>query len=266
MIFPEHCKHVGLANGKPLGDRVYFLSRYLICETAGGVEIAAVEPGPGGGLMRPIRSITTLASAGEITRHPERVNLHDRGDLIRRALESPTRCTIFTGHDEHQTFVLDPDPADLITLHVYDIEPPFPHLSRTLRALAEAGTFGELEITLHHHVKDIREIDADMYPCHAAGFDHTLDRDRPQTGERIAGCLTARQILAECYGNDFSVIDICPANAVREEPFIARCCRSERTGIGKTNGFFGGIVHWGATPREILAMVEKIIEQWRKQE
>ena len=29
MIFPEHCKYVGIASTKPCGERVYFLSRYF---------------------------------------------------------------------------------------------------------------------------------------------------------------------------------------------------------------------------------------------
>ncbi|WP_175020529.1 hypothetical protein [Methanogenium cariaci] len=58
-------------------------------------------------------------------------------------------------------------------------------------------------------------------------------------------------MLAECYGAEaaFSVTDICPpANQVTAEPFIARCCRSERAGIGVHDGYYGAVVHWGGPP------------------
>jgi len=46
MIFPSHCKYVGSATTTPCGDRVYFLSRYLVREAAGGTEVIEVEPDP----------------------------------------------------------------------------------------------------------------------------------------------------------------------------------------------------------------------------
>jgi hypothetical protein len=266
VIFPEHCKFVGYASAKPLGDEVYFLSRYLIHKVSGGYEVLAVEPREGKGLMRPVRSMQTLAQSDEISIYPDRVNLHNRGDLIHRALETGKRCTIFTGFDEHMTFVLDPDPAVITTLHVYDLAPPWPHLSETLKSLDATGIFGDLRVIFRHHVHDISDTGADIYPCRAAGFSHTLDCDRPGGGERVAGCLTAQQLLNECYGEkEFTIIDICPANAAREEPFIARCCRTERTGTGRVNGKFGGIVHWGSSPREISDMVIAIMKEWEEQ-
>src|SRR5208283_3979789 len=36
VIFPEHCKVVGVASSKPCGNRVYTLSRYLLRETDRG--------------------------------------------------------------------------------------------------------------------------------------------------------------------------------------------------------------------------------------
>ena len=70
MIFPPHCKYVGMVTGTPCGeDRVYFLSRYLIRETAEGPEVLEVESDPeGAGLMRRVLSTRVLATADEIGR------------------------------------------------------------------------------------------------------------------------------------------------------------------------------------------------------
>jgi hypothetical protein len=53
VIFPEQCKQVGWATTRPCGDRVYFLSRYLVRDTGSGYELLAITPDPAGtGMMR----------------------------------------------------------------------------------------------------------------------------------------------------------------------------------------------------------------------
>ncbi|HMA06138.1 MAG TPA: hypothetical protein VKO45_09470 [Methanomicrobiales archaeon] len=265
MIFPEHCKEVGYITGKPCGDRVYFLSRYMIRERNGEYEILEVEQSPGErGMMRGVASLRTIAGGKDVVMYPSPVNLHDRTNLLNLALESGHRCTIFRGLDEHTTFVCDPDLSIVLTLHVYDlVPPPRPHLSATIRELERDGLFGEISVGFAHHVRDIRKTDADVYPCRAAGFQHTLDSDRVLKGERVAGCMTGAQILEECGGPEVRLEEICPLESVREEPFIARCCRSEREGVRAFKGRFGGVVHWGATPWTIAETVRKVAEGWR---
>jgi hypothetical protein len=84
-----------------------------------------------------------------------------------------------------------------------------------------------------------------------------------QGGERVAGCLTSSQFFTECYGKDFALENICPLESVREEPFIARCCRSERVGVGIYKGKSGAVVHWGANPAQIALAVNELMVQWR---
>ncbi|MCK8517952.1 DUF7714 family protein [Methanoculleus sp. 7T] len=265
MIFPPHCKYVGSATGTPCGKRVYFLSRYLVRETAGGPEVLEVETDPSGaGLMREVLSTRVLAAGDEVCCYPDRVNVHDRAFLVREALRSGYRCTVFFGRDGQTTFVLDPDLSGFLRIHVYDITPPRPHLSATLLDLERTGLFGDLEVVFEHHVRDIREIGADVYPCRAAGFARTLDADPLRPGDRVAGCLTARDLVRECYGEGFTVENICPLEAVTDEPFIARCCRSERAGLGRWNGRFGAVVHWGASPRTIAEAVGDVAAAWRE--
>lgn len=265
MIFPRHCKEVGYASTQPCGDQVYFLSRFLIHETGRGHEILEVIPGPEETcLMRPVAGARVLATDGEVSWYPEKVQLHDRAELVRLARETGSRCTIFTGRDEHITFVLDPDLAEFQTLSVYDVTPPRPSLSATIRELEEAGMFAELDVVFEHTLRDISQIDAEVFPCRASGFPKTLDADLLLGGERVAGCLTARELLKECYRDEFVVTDICPLSMVAEEPFITRCCRKEREGIGMYAGRFGAVVHWGASPFEIFTAVKNLLAAWRE--
>ena len=267
MIFPPHCKYVGSATGTPCGNRAYFLSRYLVRETEGGMEVLEVETDPDGtGLMRDVLSARVLAAGDEVYRYPDRVNVHDRTFLVQEAIRSGHRCTVFTGHGEQTTFVLDPDLSGFLRIHVYDITPPRPHLSATLGDIERTGLFGDIEVVFEHHVRDIREIEADVYPCRAAGFARTLDADPLRPGDRVAGCLTARDLVRECYGEGITVENICPLEAVTAEPFIARCCRSERGGLGLRNGRFGAVVHWGASAWEIAGAVRQVAVAWRERD
>jgi hypothetical protein len=264
MIVPEHCKHVGHASTKPCDEKVYFLSRYLLRDTPGGYEVLEVTPDPGGkGMMRDILASRLLARADEVYRYPEKVNLHNRTRLVELALDSGHRCTIFTGLDEHQTFVLDPDLSGFLTIHIYDVTPPRPSLSVCIRELEAAGLFGDLNVRFCHHIRDIMEISADVYPCRAAGFSKTLDADPMQGGEAVAGCLTGSQFYTECYGKDFTLLNICPLESVQNEPFLARCCRSERESLHSWNGKKGAVVHWGAEPVKVYEAVRGVVTRWR---
>lgn len=265
MIFPRECKEVGYARGSPCGDRVYFLTRYQIRPVDGGFEVAEVTTERGEkGLMRTVRSSRTLARAAEVTWYSEPVQLHDRKQLVDLAAASGFRCTIFTGLDEHLTFVLDPDPGSFLTIHVYDIEPPRPSLSHAIHELEACGLFGDLDVGFAHQVHDIRTLDAEIYPCRAAGFDRTLDADPVRGGERVAGCLTGQQLIEECYRADVKIKDICPLSSVTQEPFITRCCRKEREGIGIYNGHFGAVVHWAAPPWRVAHLLNNLVSAWRE--
>jgi hypothetical protein len=264
MIFPEHCKHVGHASTKPCNDKVYFLSRYLLRDTQSGHEVLEVMPDPDEkGMMRTNLSSRVIARENEVYTYPEKVNLHNRTLLVELALDTGYRCTIFTGHDEHRTFVLDPDLSGFLKIHVYDVSPPRPSLSACIRELDAAGLFGDLMVEFCHHIRDINDVHADVYPCRAAGFGKTLDADVMQGGELVAGCLTASQFYTECYGNNFHLVNICPLECVTEEPFIARCCRSEREGIKSWNGKTGTVVHWGANPVRIYNSVRQLVSRRR---
>jgi len=264
MIFPEQCKNVGYASTKPCGDRVYFLSRYLVRETGTGFELLEITPDPAGsGMMRNIVDSKVIATAQETYRYPEKVQIHDRTRLICLALDTGFRCTIFTGLDEHMTFVLDPNISGLLRVHVYDLTPPRPSLSACIRELESAGLFGDLNVVFCHHTRDITQVNADVYPCRAAGYSRTLDADPMVGGEKVAGCLTGSQFFNECYGKEFELENICPLESVQDEPFIARCCRSEREGIGMHKGKFGAVVHWGASPARIASAINTLVAEWR---
>jgi hypothetical protein len=265
MIFPTECKYIGSATTKPYGDTVvYFLTKYLIHPIPEGFEILEVEHEGENGYLRKVKSVRILVRSEDITIWEGSITPHDRTGLIKKALSTGKRCTIFGATDEHQTFVLDPDLSGLETVHVYDIIPPRANLSENLKILEALGFFGTENIQFEHHVRDIAKIQADVYPCRAGGFAKTLDRDKLHGGEHVACCLTGRYICGECYEDDFMFEDTCPLSQVVEEPFIARCCRANRVGIGMYNDKFGVVVHWGSSPRAMLEAMDTLLVAWRE--
>ena len=105
--------------------------------------------------MRDIVSSRVLATPAEVCCYPEKVQLNDRARLVRLACESGYRCTVFTGLEENMTFVLDPDLSGFLTVHVYDVIPPRPTLSASLKEMEALGLFGELSVVFDHHIRDI---------------------------------------------------------------------------------------------------------------
>ena len=73
MIFPGQCKMVGYASTKPCGDRVYFLSRWLVRDTGTGYEVLEITSDPAGkGMMRPIEGSKVIATARETCWYPKK--------------------------------------------------------------------------------------------------------------------------------------------------------------------------------------------------
>ncbi len=266
MIFPPSCKYIGNASSKPYGDKVYFLTQYLIHPTPAGPEILKILPGKEGGMMRNIASVETLAPPSEISVWQGDINPHDRVDLIKKAMTTGKRCTIFGSESDHMTFVFEPDLSSFETVHIYDITPPHANLSETLSSLEKLGYFESDQIIFEHHIKNISEITADLYPCRAGGFSQTLDRDRPHTGDTIACCKTGRQICREETDADIHFKETCPLSQVNAEPFIARCCRIEDSGIRRHNGFFGVTVHWASSSRVIAEALAEMLREWHAQQ
>jgi hypothetical protein len=209
VIFPPSYKEVGYAATTPCGKKTYFLSKYLIHRSGDRHEVLKVTlDQEEQGLLRTIRHAEVLAPADDVYWFPEKVQLFNRRNLVELALASGHRCTIFTGLDEHINFVIDPDLSSFLTIHIYDVIPPRPSLSAAIEELDRIGLFGELELKFEHHIRDISKIDAEVFPCRAAGFTKTLDADEMHGGERIAGCLTGSQLYRQCYGEDFILENI----------------------------------------------------------
>jgi len=275
MIFPDEYKLVGIKDEERRGDPVYFSTQFLISRQ--GPRLYRVRS-RGAGFMREVEDLELLASGSEIAFYPERVDTRNRALLIDLADEigraSKANTVVFQGPDEHITFVKDPDPGKILTIEVLDVSPPDPPwLIHVLRGLESCGVLGDLAVRFCPRILDLHKFDCDCvyYPCRASGLGRSLDCDRVEHDRpRIVGCEVSREIFqAGNPGKNCEFVDICPIQSrepafMPSAPFITRCCRLERRGLTRKNGWLGMVVHWGEGPWKIAEATRCLVEELRK--
>lgn len=274
MIFPTDYRYVGVADESRPGDPIYFSTRYLIY-FGDEVVIYEVEPQPGEGFMRMVRSMRPIAGGSEILVYPEKVYTRDRTRLIELATalcRGTVNTVIYQGSDEHLTFVHQPDPSAITEIEVLDVVPPRPSwLVSVIEDLDGAGLFGDLTLKFKSRILDLSRFEGEgvYFPCTASGLGRSLDRDRVDVDDPlIVGCDVSKEVFMDVYpGKSFRFINTCPlSNDLLEPagPFITRGCRSERTGIRRSGGHLGVVVHWGDGAPKIAEAIRCLGEELKR--
>jgi hypothetical protein len=270
MIFPEDYKTVGIKDDERPVDPIYFSTKYLISRV--GPKLYMVTSS-GKGFMRDVEALELLSSGPEIAEWPEKVDTRNRALLIELAgslKQKGARTVIFTGPDEHVTFVHEPDQREILNIDILDVSPPNPPwLVYVIDLLESCGVLGDLTVRFRPKVLDLREFESESvyYPCRASGLGRSLDSDRVvHDHPRIVGCEVSREIfLSTNPGKEHEFVNICPSQSLEPDgPFIARCCRSERRGLARKNGHQGVIVHWGDGPHEISEAIRCLVKALRE--
>ena len=274
MIFPEDYKYVGAASEARPGDPIYFSTRYLI-HFGDEITIYEVETEPGKGFMRAVGSMEPIASGGAIRVYPEKIDTRNRAMLIELAsslCRGRVNTVIFRGPDEHLTFVHEPDPAAITEIEILDVVPPRPSwLVSVVEKLVEAGVLGDLTLKFRERVLDLSRFEGDdvYFPCTASGLGRSLDRDKVEVDDpMIVGCEVSREVFRDMYpGKDFRFLNTCPLSndqLAPKGPFITRCCKSERSGIRRSGGQLGVVVHWGDGAPKIAEAIRCLAEELKR--
>jgi hypothetical protein len=182
---------------------------------------------------------------------------------------------IFTGLDNHVTFVHDPDPSEILDLEIVDVVPPEPSwLSLVIRKLESSGIFGELCIRFHENIMDLRRFEGEktVFPCSSSGLKgKSLDSDIiTEDGTLLVGCEISRKLFEFRYSHlQYNFINICPFRSdifKPNNPFVTRCCLSERSGFTTINGVKGTVVHWGASEFQVADAIRKLVHNIREEQ
>jgi hypothetical protein len=269
MIFPDDYRSIGVKEKEDPESPVYFSTNYLIIRQEPKLyRVKSI----GKGFMNKTETFELIAHGSQIIEYPKKVDTRNRSMLIRLAsglCKDGINTVIFQGHDEHITFVNDPDPDEILCIEIFDISPPDPPwLIYILEKLLSCGVIGDLTIEFKPKVLDLRTFQCECvyYPCKASGLKPSLDSDKViHDHPVIVGCEISRKIFLETYPNkSHDFINICPLESFEAEgPFITRCCRSERRGLIELNGHPGIVVHWGDGPWKIAEAIRKLVEDVR---
>lgn len=266
MIFPDEYKCIGVTEISPADvheDIIYFLSDYMIVEdhiSGSDAEYSVYRVvKKGTELLREIESIEAIASKGQVIKYPEKLNIKDRALLIETATKlcnDVVNTVIFTGVDNHVTFVHSPSLSELIEIEIVDVVPPNPSwLSHVVRRLETSGIFGDFGVRFSENVIDLSQFEGEntVFPCSCSGLKGKfLDSDMEmESGALLVGCEISKQLFETRFPDiSYSMVNICPFKSdifKPTKPFITRCCRSEKSGRVTINGVEGVVVHWGAS-------------------
>jgi hypothetical protein len=276
VIFPDHCKFVGVRDcveddcEPKIGDKVYFSSKYQITFLKRRAAIYKVTS-LGEGLIREIQAVHKIAGFDDTLIFDTKVDIFNRGKLIKqtvRLCNDKIKAVVYQGFDEHWTFVFEPDLACLKEVEIFDIAPPDPpYLVTLVKQLDDVGVFGDLSVSFKPRVLDLKHFtEATIFPCTASGLgsNHLDARDVKLSSKNVlVGCDISREVFEQRYnGVMFVHINICPMKTINpERVFIAKCCKTERSGPITINGYNGFIVHWGANVFEVVNAVRNLLKQ-----
>lgn len=282
MIFPGHCRFIGVINKhvrkdyKP-SDAIYFSSQYtLVFSSPEKCEVYEVTSS-GEGLIKKKTDIRRIASSDETLVYRGLVDITNKADLIRKAVEAckdNINTVVFMGVDRHYMFIHEPSLEALTTIDVYDVAPPEPAwLAYNVKRLEETGMFGDLGLTFNFDVLDLKRYEdpkrTTIFPCHASGlkglFLDSLD-SAPAGDIKLVGCNTSKLVFDARYPLiRYEHINICPLSTRKpRRPFILRCCQSDKLGLKEIEGVPGIAVHWGASPLEISEAVRLLATTIKK--
>lgn len=266
MIFPDEYKCVGVTGISPAEvheDIIYFLSDYMIVEdqiSDSNIEYSVYRVNKKGtDLLREIESIELIASKGHVIKYERQLNIKDRTLLIDTAVElckGDVNTVIFTGVDNHVTFVHSPSLSEIVEIEIVDVIPPVPSwLSHVIRRLETSGIFGDLGVRFTENVIDLLQFEGEntVFPCSCSGLKGKfLDCDTVmEDGALLVGCEISKQLFETRFPDiSYSMVNICPFKSdifKPTKPFITRCCRSEKSGRVTINDVKGVVVHWGAS-------------------
>ena len=274
MIIPDDSKYVGVCENNPnRSGRVYRLTKYLIERSEEGTTVYEVNTDTSTeGAMVNIEGVKVIAEKEEVFEYNETVDLQNKSVLVELAsmfCTGEVTTTIFKGIDSHLTFVKDPDLSVLHDIEVWDVVPPHPSMMmHWLTKLKDAGAFNDLFVRFLPKLVNLTSLELNdlVVPCSCSELPGPhIDRDVIPDNFNFVGCDTFVEVMEAMYPETkYKMTSFCPyAHELIDPkaPFIAKCCRKERTGPVKFNDVPGYIVHWGINQLELIKAVRSLVER-----
>ncbi len=222
-----------------LGRETYRRTRYVVVVAEGSMALIRVEKDSEEPLFSPITGVELIAGRDEcaLIRDPEAdtgIPSHLAVAAQRHAPDK--RCVAVIGRYEHLSFIVDPQPLEIV---VRDVVPPHP-----AKLVDQARRIIDMSEDLPPIVLVPDVVDLDdlvdgtgeyLLPCAGAATDDGranlsyLDQ-RPQYRDwTLVGCARSQQIHRWFYGRDAPTRDFCPRQRATDDGkvVLTKCCLLE---------------------------------------
>ena len=239
-----------------LGREAYRRTRYIVVVAGESSALVRVEKTAEEPLFSPITNVELIAGSDDCTllRVPDiDTGVPSQMAAAARRYARNTRCVAIVGRYEHLSFIVDPQPIEIV---VRDVVPPHPaKLIDQARRIIEVGE-GLPPIELIPDVVDLDDLlDGDgefLLPCAGAASDQSratlsyLDQRPERRDWTLIGCARSQQIHSWFYGEQAPSRDFCPRLRTAESGTVVltKCCMLEFGMEVRGNTVF---VPWGST-------------------
>lgn len=222
-----------------LGREAYRRTRYIVVVADGRIALIQVEKASEEPLFSPITAVEIVAGRDEcaLIRDPETdtgIPSHLAAAAQRHAPDK--RCVAVIGRYEHLSFIVDPQPLEIV---VRDVVPPYPaKLVDQARRIIDMSE--DLPpIVLVPDVVDLDDLVDEtgeyLLPCAGAATDDGranlsyLDQRPEYRDWTLVGCARSQQIHRWFYGQEAPTRDFCPRQRATDDGkvVLTKCCLLE---------------------------------------
>ncbi len=249
-LLPDRCRQVAITEVdidlSPrsieeffLGREAYRRTRYIVVVADRGMALIQVEKASEEPLFSPITSVEIIAGLDEcaLIRDPETdtgIPSHLAAAAQRHAPDK--RCVAVIGRYEHLSFIVDPQPLEIV---VRDVVPPHPAklVSQARRIIDVSEDLPP--IVLVPDVVDLDDLVDEtgeyLLPCAGAVTDagranlSYLDQRPEYRDWTLIGCARSQQIHEWFYGREAPTRDFCPRQRATGDGkvILTKCCLLE---------------------------------------
>lgn len=250
------------------GREVYRRTSYIVVISGDDTALIAVDKASEEPLFSPVTRVELVASPEEtvLVRDPD-LDTGIPSNLAAVAhREAPgRRCVVVVGAYEHVSFIVDPQPLEIV---IRDVTPPHPAklLNQAQRIIDVSEDLPPIRL-----IADIQDLDAlivgdgpYLLPCAGAASDRGradisyLDQRPPKRDWTLIGCTRSQQIHTWFYGEAAPIVDFCPKRRPAPDGavILTKCCLLE-SGMEVRSGTV--YVPWGSTLDGVRAGLEAAV-------
>lgn len=239
-----------------LGREAYRRTQYIVVVAGESTALVRVDKTSEEPLFSPITKVEVVAGPNDcVLLHDSDIDTGVPSHLAAAAREHApdTRCVVVVGRYEHLSFIVDPQPIEIV---IRDIVPPHPAklIDQARRLIDVSEDLPPIELISDVvDLEDLLDEDGEfLLPCAGAATDKSratlsyLDQRPERRDWTMVGCARSQQIHLWFYGEQAPIRDFCPRRRsnVPGTVVLTKCCMLE-SGMDVSGSTV--YVPWGST-------------------